>query len=196
MAKLKFTDILAVISALGMLGLLTTQFFGGMFIWTISYPLIIFPLVILYIVSFFNTLIAFINKGIVQNKVKALSHSIVILVIVLFEIYQSDLFKSEKIMTARMNDDLFSYTLILREDGSCENEVNGFMGFNQNFKGQYIFKGDTVIFSKVPYDNKGFIPDTILVNKAAGAIFIEKDTMGNFSIEKEWLNHFKIIDSK
>ncbi len=97
-------------------------------------------------------------------------------------------------MTARMDDDLFHYTLILRENGTCENEIRGYLGFSERHKGHYRFQGDTIIFSKIPYDTKNFIPDTILIDKEKNAIFIEQDTSGKFCREKKWLNHFEIID--
>ena len=65
------------------------------------------------------------------------------------------------------------------------------MGFEQKFKGEYRMKGDTIIFSVVPYDNN-FIPDTILFDKKQNVIFLTKDKSGNFSTEKEWLNHFEL----
>ncbi|WP_222597367.1 hypothetical protein [Hyunsoonleella aquatilis] len=94
-------------------------------------------------------------------------------------------------MTAILKDDLFHYTLILREDGTCENNVNGFLGFKEQFSGTYKIDGDTIIFTQKPYDNN-FIPDTLLLDKKQNAIFINRDKEGKFNTEKEWLNHFKI----
>lgn len=185
---------MAVLSCAGMVGWLLTQFFGGMVIWFFSYPLIIFPVLILYIVSIFNTLIAIGRKGFKSNRIKIASHGVVVVGIVASAIFASDLFKSNRIMTATLYDDLFSYTLVLRENGVCENEVNGFMGFSEVFNGQYAMKGDTIIFSKVPYDKKDFIPDTIVIDRKERAIFIERDTTGKFIREKGFLNHFKIIE--
>ncbi|MCW4470326.1 hypothetical protein OGH69_15230 [Flavobacterium sp. MFBS3-15] len=192
MARVKYTDVMAVVSCAGMIAWLLTQFFGGMAIWFFSYPLIIFPVLILYIISIFNTLIAIGRKGFGSNRIKIMSHCVVVVLIVASAIFDSDLLRSKRIMTATLYDDLFSYTLVLRQNGSCQNEVNGFMGFSEVFNGQYTIKGDTIIFSKMPYDNEDFIPDTILIDRRAGAIFIERDTTGNFIKEKGFLNHFKI----
>jgi hypothetical protein len=193
MGKLKLTDILAIVAAVGILIWMITNFYGGMMIWLISYPLIVFPLIVLYIVSIINMLIAFGKNGIKHNKVKSISHGTVILAIIVMCIYNSELFKSKRIITATLYDDLFQYTLILRANGKCENEVYG-LGFSEKFSGSYRLKGDTIIFSRVPYDNKGFIPDTILIDKKEGAIFTERDTIGNFRRVKEFMNHFKIIN--
>lgn len=190
----KFTTILAIFASLGMIIWLSSKFYGGMFIWLLSYPLLIFPVIILYIVSFINTIASISNKGIKQNRIKAISHGLVIMAMVGSYVYDSDLFKSRRVLTATMYDDLFSYTLILRENGLCENDVNGFMGFSENFKGTYHLKGDTIIFTKVPYDTENFIPDILLIDKKEGAVFIHRDSLGNFNRQKDFLNHFKIID--
>lgn len=94
-------------------------------------------------------------------------------------------------LSAKLKDDQFLYTLIFRENNECENEIIGIFGFEQIYKGKYLLKGDTIIFSKKPYDND-FIPDTILLDKSSKAIFITKDINGHFIKQKEWLNHFEI----
>ena len=64
-------------------------------------------------------------------------------------------------------------------------------GFDEIFNGKYDFYGDTVVFTKKPYDNN-FIPDTLLLDRKAKAIFIKKDMTGKFNTTKEFLNHFEI----
>lgn len=104
-----------------------------------------------------------------------------------------ELFKSPAVVKAAMYDDLFSYHLTLRENGSCEGTVIGMLGFTEKFHGAYSMKGDTIIFSKIPYDND-FIPERILLDRDQNAIFIGKDENGDFSREKIWLNHFKLYE--
>ena len=176
---------------MGILCWMTSDYFGGMFIWLISYGLIIIPIIILYVISFFDTLISSINQGIKQNKVKVIFHGLVLFSIILTNLYQSELLKPKKVLTAILKDDQFHYTLILREKGNCETEVSGIFGFDEVFNGKYDFYGDTVVFTKKPYDNN-FIPDTLLLDRKAKAIFIKKDMTGKFNTTKEFLNHFEI----
>jgi len=191
MNKQKAYNIIAVISTLGIIAWLVTDYFGGMFIYLLSYGLIIIPIIILYIVSFGDTFISLIKRGFKQNKIKVIFHGLVISTIILTNILQSDLLKSKRILTATFKDDQFYYTLVFRENGICENQVSGIFGFQEVFHGKYRFQGDTIIFSKKPYDNN-FIPDTLLIDRKEKVIFINKDKEGDFSTTKEWLNYFEI----
>ena len=191
MHRQKIFNVLAVVSTTGILGWMLTDYFGGMIIYLFSYGHIIIPIIILYVVSLVDTFISAVNKGMKQNKIKLLFHELVLLVIILTNLFQSDLFKSKRIMTATLKDDLFYYTLVFRADGTCENQVSGMFGFQEVFDGKYQFYGDTIVFTKKPYDND-FIPDTMLINKKEKAIFINKDQHGQFDATKEWLNHFEI----
>ena len=184
-------NILAIISTLGILGWIVTDFFGGMIIYLLSYGLIIIPLIICYIVSFGNTVISVKRKGVRENRIKVFFHSLVILTIIGINLFQSDLFKSKRILTATLKDDQFHYTLVFRKNGNCENEVSGIFGFREVYHGKYSFHGDTIIFQKKPYDND-FISDTLLIDRKLKAIFMEKDKEGNFIRTKEWLNHFEM----
>jgi hypothetical protein len=191
MNKKNTYDIIAIISTIGILCWMITDYFGGMVIYLSSYGLIIIPIIILYIVSFFDTLISAIKRGITQNKTKVIFHGLVLVAIFLTNIFQSDLFKSKGVLRATLKDDQFLYTLVFRNDGNCENEVSGIFGFQEVYHGKYKFYGDTIVFIKKPYDND-FIPDTLLIDRKAKAIYIEKDKNGKFNTTKEWLNHFEI----
>ena len=190
-SKLSAYDVIAVISAVGLIGWITTDFFGGMIIWLLSYGLIFIPIILLYTFSIFDTIISLIRKGNRTSKIKLLAHGIVLFSIFAFNLYHSEIFKSEKIMTAVLKDDLYHYRLILRKNGNVENQANGMFGFSQTFYGKYKIENDLIIFSEKPYDND-FIPDTLLIDKEQSALFMEKDSKGNFRTEKEWLNHFEI----
>lgn len=193
MEKHKVLYFVAILSCVGIFALMITHFFGGMFIWILSFWFVFIPLILLYIISFFDTLICLIDKGYSRYRRKISVHLTTLCAIVLFNVYDLELFKSTRVLSATLHDDLFHYNLILREDGTCENKVNGFMGFEDKYSGTYIFKNDTIVFTKVPYDND-FIPDTILYNKKEKAIFITKDAKGNFTNKKEFLNHF-VVDT-
>ena len=191
MNRQKIYNIIAAISTIGILAWMATDYFGGMFIYLLSYGLIIIPVIILYIISFGDTIISLAKRGFKQNKIKVIFHGLVILSIILTNILQSDILKSKRILTATLKDDQFHYTLVFRENGTCENEVSGIFGFQEVFYGKYKFQGDTIIFLKKPYDNN-FIPDTLIIDRKEKAIFINKDKQGKFSTTKEWLNHFEI----
>jgi len=191
--KSKFSayDIIAIISSVGLIGWIITDFFGGMIIWLLSYGLIIIPIIILYTFSIFDTIISLIRKGYRTNKIKLTAHGIVLISIFVFNLYHSEVFKSEPIMTAVLKDDLYHYRLVFRKDKTVENQIIGFMGFSETMYGQYKIENDLIIFNPKPYDND-FIPDTMLIDKKQNVIFMEKDKNGNFRTEKEWLNYFEI----
>ncbi len=168
-----------------------SDYFGGMIIHLIQYWFLILPLLVFYIISLVRTFILIIYSGLKRTKFLIIFHSIFLLLLVAKHTIDSDTFKSKRILTATLKDDLFHYTLILREDGTCENNVNGFLGFKEQFSGSYKIIEDTIIFSQKPYDNN-FIPDTLLLDRKQNAIFLKKNKDGNFNTKKEWLNHFQI----
>lgn len=193
--KLSVYDIIAIISAVGLIGWIITDFFGGMILWALSYGVIIIPIFLLYILSITDTVVSLIRKGKQTSKIKLIAHGIVLFSIFAFNLYHSEVFKSERIMTAVLKDDLYHYRLILRKNGNVENQTNGMFGFSQTFHGKYKIENDLIIFSEKPYDND-FIPDTLLIDKEQDALFMGKDSYGKFQTEKEWLNHFEIEEIK
>jgi len=191
--KTKITgfDIVAIISGLGIIGWIISDFFGGMVLILVAYAIFVIPIVLLYIFSFFDTTISLIRKGKQTSKIKLTVHLFVILTIIFFNLFHSDIFKSRRIMTAILKDDLYHYRLIFRENGDVENQINGAFGFSKKYYGKYKIEKGLIIFSKKPYDNN-FIPDTLLLDKEQNAIFLNKDKSGQFTNKKEWLNHFEI----
>ena len=189
--KISTYDIIAIISAVGLIGWIVTDFYGGMILWLFSYGLVIIPIILLYSFSLVDTLISLIRKGKKTSKTKLIVHSIVLLTILSFNLYHSEIFKSKIKMTALLKDDLYHYRLIFRENGDVDNEANGAFGFSQTYHGKYKIENNLIIFSKKPYDND-FIPDTLLIDRNQNALFMEKDAEGKFRTKKEWLNHFEI----
>jgi len=189
--KIKLFDIIAIISTIGIIAWLVIGFCIGLIYSLLFCRFILFPIIILYIISFFETIISVIRKGVKNNRLKIIAHIIIIVAITTFSLYHSDLFKSKRILTAILKEDLFYYTLIFRENGSVENEIDGFLGYSGTYKGTYHFEGDTIIFSKKPYVND-FIPDTLLIDRNQNVIFIHRDSNGQFDTKIRWLNHFKI----
>jgi len=187
----KIFNFLAFVTSLGVSAWLISDFFGVLILYLIMYRMIIIPIVILYVISFIETIFSTIRKGYKMNQFKLTSHLIALLVLGVVVIKNVDFYKSKSIMNATLHDDLFHYTLTLRENGACEINWIGMFGVTGHHSGAYYMKGDTIIFTEVPYEND-FIPDTLYLNRKKDAIFIEKDKTGNFSSEKSFLNHFEI----
>src|SRR5690606_22750837 len=181
----------AILSTLGILCWIITDFFGGMMLYLFTYGIFIVPLIVLYIISLGDTLLSMVKIGVRANKIKVIFHGTLFFLIILFNLYHSDIFKSKRILTATLKDDLYYYTLIFRKNGMVENEINGIFGFQETIKGSYQISGDTIIFTKVPYDND-FIPEKLLFDKEQHAIFMYRDENGHFVQKKEWLKHFEI----
>lgn len=83
----------AVVSTLGVIGWMITDFYGGMIIYLLMYSWVIFPMLIIYVVTAIVTLLKIITNGIRANKILCFIHGIGIFTIVLFGVYQSELFK-------------------------------------------------------------------------------------------------------
>jgi len=188
-----FFNFIAIVTSLGMITWMILDYFGGMIIYLLGYFWIIIPLLLLYIFSFFQTLFSIVKNGFKYNIVKIVFLSSVGLYVIGWNIYESELLKSKIVLSAIMNDDLYSYSLIFRENGLVEYEINGFLGFTENFKASYIRVGDTIVFSKIP-SNNSFLPKKILIDSTQNALFTTTDSTGKFQTKKEWLNHFVIIN--
>ena len=88
---------------------------------------IIDPLIIIYIISFIYTIVSCIQKGIKRNKIKFTSHIAVIIAVVFICFNNSEIFKSERILTALLKDYLYALELVFRKNGKVENNVYGFL---------------------------------------------------------------------
>ena len=189
MSKNQVFQIFTIIAVIGMICWYITDYFGGMIIHLFQYAYIIIPIVLLYFITVITTLIKFSKSGIRENKVVFGAHLFFIIFILSTSFIESDMFKSKVVLRGVLKDDLCHYTLTLREDGSCENEIQGFLGFKKIYYGNYKMNVNRIIFSKKPYDND-FLPDTLYLDKAENAIFLYKNAE-----EKQWLNHFELIEN-
>ena len=189
--KISGFELISIISSIGIIGLIISDFFGGMILYLVAFGLLLIPLIIFYLISLIETIIAIRKKGKKTSKIKLVSHGLVIIVLIIFNLYNSELFKSNIIMSAILKDDLYNYRLVFRENGTVENKINGFMGYTEIQFGKYSIHEDKIVFSKKPYVND-FIPDTLLIDREQNAIFLNRNKNGEFSTEKTWLNHFEI----
>jgi hypothetical protein len=189
--KGKLLIILSILSILTVTGWLITEFYGGIVIYIIMYWWIIAPLIIIYAITFLITFIKIIRNGIKSNKFLFYTHTLGVLMIIIFSLYQSELFKSRILLDATMVDDLNSINLVLRENGKFETTTNGMFGFTDKISGKYLKHNDTIIFLKRPYSND-FIPGKVLIDKQDSAIYFKRDSKGGFSREKTFVNYFRI----
>ncbi|NVK84774.1 MAG: hypothetical protein HWE21_10665 [Cytophagia bacterium] len=181
----------SIIGSLGIIAWLISDFYGGMIIHLFSYFYAIAFIVVLYITSLAETLVNWLRKGTQYVKVRVIVHLIVFLSFIAFNIHNSEILRSERVLTATLRDDLFHYTLVFRKNGKVETHENGFLGYSQVHFGKYRLEEGLIIFDEKPYDND-FIPDSVLLDLEENAIFITKDSCNKFSREKVWLNHFEI----
>lgn len=183
-------ELLSIFSSIGIIGCIIGCFLGGSTFFMLLYgPM--FLILLVYIVSAIETLVSLLQKGMSISSVKLFSHGLVFITIILSSLYESETFKSDRIMTAVLKDDLFNYRLIFREDGTVENQINGVFAYYEIQFGKYTIQNDTIVFSINPYDND-FIPDTLLMDKKNNALFFNLDENGKFNTEKTWLNYFEI----
>jgi hypothetical protein len=190
--KIRTFEIIVIISTLGIIAWIISDYYGGMIIYLLMYGYIIFPIMIAYFFTSIMTVSKCVKNGIGENKISVFFHSLAFFAIVANMIINSDLVKGKTILSATLRDDTFHYNLNLREDNECELVAMGLFGYKETYQGKYQIKKDTIIFSKKPYEND-FIPNRLLIDKEQEAIFINSDENGNFETEKIWLNHFEII---
>lgn len=181
----------SIIGSLGIIAWLISDFYGGMIIHLFSYFYAIAFIVVLYITSLAETLVNLLRKGNQHVKMRVIVHLIVLIAFMAFNIHNSEILRSDRVLTATLRDDLFHYTLVFRKNGKVETHENGFLGYSQVHFGKYRFEEGLIIFDEKPYDND-FIPDSVFLDLNQNAIFITKDSCNTFSKEKVWLNHFEI----
>ena len=97
-----------------------------------------------------------------------------ILTIAVTEALRSEVFKSEKILEATLNDDLSSLHLTLRKNKSFQ-MTSVTMFSHETFNGTYNLTNDKIIFLDKPYDND-FIPDTLTI--IGDKIILQFDSSG------------------
>jgi len=189
--KRKLLIILSVFSTLGVLSWIITDFFGGMVIYFIMYKWIVLTFIFTYVLTILITIISIIIKGIKPNKVLLFNHVIGILLITVFCLYQTELFKSRIILDATLEDDLSSINIVLRENGHFNTTSMGMLGSKELMSGKYLIKKDTLVFIDKPYLND-FIPAKVLIDRKDSAIFFRKQANGEFSHEKMFAAFFNL----
>lgn len=187
----KILEYLTVISSIGFIAWIISDFFGGMIIYLVMYWWAIIPISILFGITLFITVILVIKEGIKKNKLTSTTHALSLFLILLFILYNSEFLKSKKVLDASLIDDLSRIDLALRENGKFETTISGMFGYSEKIRGKYLIKKDSIIFLDKPYSND-FIPDTVIIDRNKSAIFFKKKRNGEFSKEKSFVNYFEI----
>ncbi len=178
-------------SCLGLALYILTTFNGGMIIYLFSHFTPIIILLLLYIISAIILIVNLLKTGIKANKPNLILHTTLWIYIGVIWSTQSEIFKSERILSATLRDDLYDYELVLRKNGKCETNCNGIFGFYQTIKGEYTLCGDTIKFIKLPYDTQNFITQKLLIVRDSNAVFMQTYD-GKYSTKKEFLAYFDI----
>jgi len=175
-------------------------YFGGLgMIWLSLQDDTIFiffhPIAILSIVLFTIGLLRSIGQvlsfGLTKMKYEIISLALFLLILLGFTIKKSEVFKSEKVLGATLNDDLSSINLVLRQDGSFETTSSTIYG-RDLITGKYELLGDTVSFYNQPYIND-FIPSKILIDKERERVWIIKMASGEFDTTEHFARYFEIV---
>lgn len=182
---------LTVISSIGFIAWIITDFFGGMIIHLLMYWWLVIPIVLLFGITLFITIILLFGEGIKNNRLISMTHALSLFVILLFCIYNSEFLKSKKVLDASLIDDLSRIDLIFRENGKFETNISGMFCYSESIKGRYFIRKDSIFFLDKPYSND-FIPDTVIIDNDKSAIFFRKNNDGEFSREKSFVNYFEI----
>lgn len=183
------SDVFTLATCALLLSCLLSPFFNFMLNLFFGKPLLI--LFILYLISLVDTIVQWSYYGKAKVKVKLIIHTSFLLIYSLNFLKDSEYFKSEIILKAHMKDDLFLETLQFRENGKVELVVNGFMAFNEIEKSTYKISSDTIFIEDNLFgDHRNM--KSFIIDREKNALFFTRDSTGEFSREKVWLNYFFI----
>jgi hypothetical protein len=184
------------LGVLAFAAMLFYPFEGGLFINLFGRAYLILPpllLVLILIIGLVNSLLSAFMGREKLSPLKKYSALAFLTVIAVHWVTTSELFKSDILLTAALNDDLFHEHLVLRADGSCEVETTGWLGYNEIEKSQYTFNSDTL---RLNFSGDAVPPfgNLLLVDTAQKAIYFKIDSVGQFNKELEWLNYLEIYN--
>jgi hypothetical protein len=174
--------------------LLFFPFKGGPVFNLIARGYVYLPLVILVLImaiGFINSTMSSLVGREKLNPVKKNSGIALVLLLTVHWGFTSEIFKSEIVLHATLDDDLFHENLVLRKNGTCLVETAGWLGYNKLDRSTYTLKGDTVYlgFSGDAIPSFGNI---LLIDTTHRAVYFRKDSTGQFSKALEWLNFLQI----
>ncbi|MFP9112818.1 hypothetical protein ACLI1A_02680 [Flavobacterium sp. RHBU_3] len=188
-----FGDNQVIITSAVLTVWLISHYFNGMMMNLLFCWFIILPTLVVHIISLFTTIrSAFVNLR--ATRLKLFCHGFVLLLALGIRVKESDLFKSERVLTAIKSDDHYYETLTLRKDGTTEIYGTGLTGNTDTYNGSYKVKGNLIIFTNKPFETKVYFPDTLYWDKKQKTLFTSKDSLGNFITKRSFLNYYKIMN--
>ncbi len=162
-----------------------------MVLYAIMYWWILLPVLVIYVITLIKTIADFFFEKPRIYHIRTFVHLYGLTILTVATLYDSELFKSKKLLSATLIDDLSSISINLRNDNTFDTHVSGMFGYSEEYRGKYELKGDTIIFLNRPYENN-FIPDRVLINHADSAIYINKLKNGEFDQTRSFVNYFRI----
>ena len=194
MQKRIFFLIASVIFSLSILLWTMTEYFPGLLVFIIVFRWLILPLTVGFVVTLIISIINWIRKGFKKSKIELIIHGLVILLIGISVLIESELFKSEIVLKAELIDDLSRIDLILRENEEFEMTSTGMFFYQETKTGKYIIENDTLIFSTPPYDND-FIPLKVLFLPDKNRIYFKRKVNGEIDTTDVFAYYFEIYEN-
>jgi hypothetical protein len=128
--------------------------------------------------------------GFLRNKFAIILHLTALVLIFITWSDFTDIYKSKKILSAYLQDDLSRIDLVLRQNGRFE-MTSSALAISEKVKGDYKINNDTIVFSKNPYSND-FIPQKVLLNRDKRRIYFRQDENGYFIQKDEFAAYFTV----
>jgi hypothetical protein len=187
--------LISILFSLSILLWTLTEYFPDLFFFALVFPWIIIPLNIGFVVTLIISVSNWIRKGFKESKIGLIIHGLVILLIGIAVLIQSELFKSEIVLKAKLIDDLNRIALILSENKEFEMTSTGMYFYQETKTGKYKLENYTLIFSNPPYDND-FIPLKVLSLPDKNRIYFKRKQSGEIDATDVFAQFFEIEFNK
>ena len=188
----KFITILTpLLFFLSILIWIIPKYFPGLLFYIIFYPWIVIPISLIFIITLTTTIRNWILKGFMKVRLAIITHGLVIFLIVILSLINSELFKSEIVLKASLIDDLSRIDLVLRKNNKFEMTSTGMFFYQEKKTGKYSIDNDTLTFSVNPYSND-FIPKRVLYLPDTNRIYFVKKENGEIDTRDIFASYFEI----
>jgi hypothetical protein len=191
MTRTKIVYFISILITLLLTAFIIALLTGKGIFYFMIFKWIILSLILGYIVVLVFLISNWIKKG-EKYKWITLVHLTPLIILLLYYTINLEIFKSKKLLEARLVDDLSVIKIVLRENGKFENTAIGLFFITETFKGKYERTGDTIFFKSQPYSND-FISNRVLISEDKHRIYFRLDDNGDF-ITKETNNFYEYFD--
>lgn len=171
---------------------------GAGYIWTalqddsifiFFHPISIFSILFL-LIWVIRVIIQIFRFGLRELKFDLGLLLVILVIIISLQLKDSEIFKSEKILEAKLSDDLSYIELILRENNHFETITHTVFG-SSVVHGDYVMHGDTLVFQDKPYSND-LIPNQVFIDSDRQRIWLYSYTAGEFDTTEIFGEYFEI----